>query len=66
MDDKTLKLLVRQLCGNGALAWSWKKDDSLVVIKSDGAKQHYTAEVCRLALKELEAKRKGKANDQRE
>ena len=36
MDSKKLKALVKQLAGEGALAWSWKKDESLVVIARNG------------------------------
>ncbi|HQC63736.1 MAG TPA: hypothetical protein PK459_01410 [Anaerolineaceae bacterium] len=64
MDDKKLKLLVKHLAGDGALAWAWKKDDSLVVIERSGEKRHYSAEVCRKALKKLETKIRKKTDEQ--
>ena len=65
MDSKKLKALVKQLAGEGALAWSWKKDESLVVIARSGEKRFYSAARCEAALKKLEnkAKQKGKKDD---
>ena len=56
MDSKKLKALVKQLAGEGALAWSWKKDESLVVIARNGEKRFYSAGQCKAALKKLDKK----------
>lgn len=65
MDSKKLKALVKQLAGEGALAWSWKKDESLVVIARSGEKRFYSAGQCKAALKNLDKKveQKGKKDD---
>ena len=65
MDDKKLKKLVQSLAGDGALAWAWKKDESLVVINGRGEKRCFSAEECRKAMQEMGNKpqKGGKAHD---
>lgn len=66
MDSIELKQLVKALAGEGALAWSWKHDASLVVIDWRGAKRYFDAEACQKALKKMKnaQKRKGKGDEQ--
>ncbi len=54
MDDKKLKTLVQSLAGDGALAWAWKKDESLVVINGRGEKRCFSAEECIEAMQRFE------------
>jgi len=65
MDDKKLKKMVQSLAGDGALAWAWKKDDSLVVINRRGEKRCFSAEECRRAMQKMGNKPQegGKAHD---
>lgn len=65
MDDKKLKKLVQSLAGDGALAWAWKKDESLVVINGRGEKRRFSPEECIEAMRKLAGKpqKGGKAHD---
>ena len=65
MDDKKLKKLVQSLAGEGALAWAWKKDESLVVINGCGEKCHFSSQECYEAMRKLTNKpqKGGKAHD---
>ncbi len=53
MDSKVLKALVKALVGDGALAWSWKKEGQLVVILSNGEKRHFEASICQEHIKKI-------------
>ena len=53
MDSKLLKGLVKELAGDGALAWAWKKDGRLVVIGARGEKRCFDSQACQQVLKKL-------------